>query len=73
MGGVNGKCSYYADPLYAKGLQHTNVCSPGKDMAMGSLWITIGTILAAFKIERTINEKGELVDPLVTHSSGLIR
>lgn len=42
-------------------------------MARASLWLTAGSILTTFNIEKAIGEDGKLIDPPGTYSSGLVR
>lgn len=37
--------------------------SPGRHMAMGSVWLTAGSILASFSIEKAIDADGNLIEP----------
>lgn len=46
---------------------------PGRTMASGSAWLAVASLLAAFNIEKAVDENGVPVDPPVQFSPGAIR
>ena len=46
---------------------------PGRWLVKESLWITVTTLLAAYKFEKAIGPDGNLITPEENYSSGLIR
>ena len=59
------------DPTEAWGYGR-RIC-PGRYFAEDVLWLTIANILAAFKIEKSIDEHGCVVEPREDFTSGLFR
>lgn len=47
------------------------VC-PGKLLADSSIWLTIANSLAAFDIRKAVDESGEVVEPSVLFTPGII-
>ncbi|KAF7296376.1 Cytochrome P450 [Mycena chlorophos] len=45
---------------------------PGRHMATASVWLSITSILATFKIAKAVNESGEPVEPTYDYFAGLI-
>ncbi|KAJ7230278.1 cytochrome P450 [Mycena pura] len=45
---------------------------PGRHMALGSIWITVASILATLKIDKSVDDDGEEVEPSYEYSRGLI-
>ena len=42
-------------------------------LGFASVWITIGSILATFTIEKAIDKDGKVIDPPGTYTHGLTR
>ncbi|KAF7980657.1 hypothetical protein HWV62_37069 [Athelia sp. TMB] len=49
------------------------ICSPGRHMARESIWLTAGSILACFNIEKYVDLHGNVVEPSGKYSPGLVR
>ncbi|KAJ6582286.1 cytochrome P450 [Mycena capillaripes] len=45
---------------------------PGRDMAQWSMWITAASIIAAFTISKSVDEKGNIIEPSGEYTSGLL-
>nr|GAT47917.1 cytochrome P450 [Mycena chlorophos] len=45
---------------------------PGRHMAMASVWLSIASILATFKISKAVDEHGETMEPTYEYLTGLI-
>ncbi|KAJ7670878.1 cytochrome P450 [Mycena polygramma] len=45
---------------------------PGRDMAQWSVWITVASILATFKINKSLDNKGVPIEPSGEYTSGMI-
>ena len=50
---------------------HSRKCA-GAHIAMSTLWITIASILATFKIDKYKDEFGNIVEPVVDFKSAVI-
>ncbi|KAF7980001.1 hypothetical protein HWV62_40098 [Athelia sp. TMB] len=46
---------------------------PGRHMAQESIWLTAGSILACFNIEKSVDIHGNVIEPSGKYLSGLIR
>ncbi|KAF7980002.1 hypothetical protein HWV62_40100 [Athelia sp. TMB] len=46
---------------------------PGRHMARESIWLTVGSILACFKIENSVDVHGNVIEPSGKYLSGLLR
>lgn len=49
------------------------MCSPGKEMAKASLWLTAGSILTTFDISKAIDESGTVIEPSGEYEPRVIR
>ncbi|EIM84338.1 cytochrome P450 [Stereum hirsutum FP-91666 SS1] len=78
--------SVYADPLSFKPERFLDprldkpeaafgfgrrIC-PGMHLALESVWIAVVSILASFDISKTVNEKGDEIDPVDDYVDGLV-
>ncbi|KAJ6549908.1 cytochrome P450 [Mycena capillaripes] len=45
---------------------------PGRHMVLSTLWLTVASVLAVFKIKHFIDENGEVVEPEYEYPSGFI-
>jgi len=45
---------------------------PGRDVAQGSVWICIASILATFNISKSVDEKGVTLEPSGEYTSGML-
>ncbi|KAF7985902.1 hypothetical protein HWV62_43798 [Athelia sp. TMB] len=45
---------------------------PGRHMARESIWLTVGSILACFKIENSVDVHGNVIEPSGKYLSGLL-
>lgn len=59
------------DPIEAFGYAR-RVC-PGRHFAADSLWLTSASILAAFVIEKPIDELGNVIEPNAEYTPGVFR
>lgn len=48
-----------------------SVC-PGRYMAFSAVWIAIASLIAAFDIEKAVDENGEVIEPSQEYSSALV-
>lgn len=46
---------------------------PGRHLALEVLWLTIANILAAFTIEKQVDEQGNVIEPKEEFTSGFFR
>jgi hypothetical protein len=53
-------------------LPYRRIC-PGKFFAAETLFILIATTLAVFKIDKAIDDEGNVVEPLPEYTSGFLR
>ena len=47
--------------------------SPGRHMARGTVWLTAGSILASFNVEKAVDAEGNVIEPHVEYVPSLIR
>ena len=47
--------------------------SPGRQIARSTVWLTAGSILAVFNIDKAVDEKGTLVEPSGAYVSAILR
>ncbi|KAF7977803.1 hypothetical protein HWV62_2717 [Athelia sp. TMB] len=46
---------------------------PGRHMARGTVWLTAGSILASFNVEKAVDAQGNVIEPHVEYVPSLIR
>lgn len=69
---ANGKLDpTVPDPIEAFGYGR-RIC-PGRHFAMDAAWIVIARMLAAFNIEKPVDDTGKVVEPSGKYSSGIFR
>lgn len=59
------------DPIEAFG--HGRRVCPGRYFAIDALWLAVSNILAAFVIEKPVDERGDIIEPSGEYSSGVFR
>ncbi|KAF9468079.1 cytochrome P450 [Collybia nuda] len=45
---------------------------PGRHFAMDAAWIAIASILACFKISKAVDENGNVIEPAIAYTDGLV-
>lgn len=59
------------DPIEAFGYGR-RIC-PGRYFALDVLWLSIANILATFKIEKALDERGNVIEPKDEWTTGMFR
>ena len=59
------------DPMEGFGFGR-RVC-PGRHFATESMWITMAYLLATVKLEKPVDEQGNVIEPSGEYTSGLLR
>lgn len=49
------------------------VDSPGRHVALGSIWVTVSSVLATYHITKAVDANGVFIEPSGLYTSGLIR